>query len=253
MDSESRFAPQLDKVETRWSLVKRAHLGDSTDARDARNSLVLRYAPAIRGYVAALTRHSADADELSQDIVVRLIQGDFGGADPARGRFRDLLKISVRNHVRNFWDKQGRRDKANRRIAEEAGSPVASPVAEEDFDSSWRSNLIELGLARLEQYQADNPGNLYFDVLHLRSSHPELDSTALASRLSATRGREINAAGYRQQLKRARTRFAEFLVEEIADGLDQPSLDSVQDELIAVGLLDYIRDVLPEAWQARQN
>ena len=68
---------------------------------EARNVLVLRYLPAMRRYIAALLRGGPDADDVTHDVVVRLLSGDFAGADPARGRFRDLLKTAIRNIVRN--------------------------------------------------------------------------------------------------------------------------------------------------------
>ncbi|MEZ6097092.1 MAG: hypothetical protein R3C03_23195 [Pirellulaceae bacterium] len=50
---------------------------------------------------------------------------------------------------------------------------------------------------------------------------PEDSSTQLAERLSQAAGREIKADTTRQQLRRARVRFVEFLVSEIADGLQK--------------------------------
>lgn len=42
---------------------------------------------------------AANADELSRDVVMKLLRGGFAGADPGRGRFRDLPKVAVRNQV----------------------------------------------------------------------------------------------------------------------------------------------------------
>ena len=48
---------------------------DGPPGSDARNMLVMRYSPAIRSYVRAMTKNDEEADELSQDVVV---------ADPQR-------------------------------------------------------------------------------------------------------------------------------------------------------------------------
>lgn len=250
--SEDAFTPNIDMVETRWSILRRAHQPDDASAADARNFLVLRYASAIRGYVQALTRNEADADELAQDVIVRLIQGDFAGADPQRGRFRDLLKVSVKNMVRTFWDKHQRRGAIDKRLAEEAARDEAyEQESEETWSSQCRDSLIETAMARLEEYQKTNAGNVFYDALRIRSTFPELDSTGLAAELSKLHGREINAANYRQQLKRARTRFAEYIVEEVAQSLDSSSAERIQEELIDLGLYDYIKDVLPQNWQVQ--
>jgi len=250
MMSDDAFAPNLDMIETRWSILRRAYQPDAASAADARSFLVLRYAPAIRGYVQALTRNEADADELAQDVIVRLIQGDFAGADPNRGRFRDLLKVSVKNMVRSFWDKRQRRGAIDKRLAEDSAREESY---EQETDEAWsnqcRDSLIETAMGRLEEYQKANAGNVFYDALRIRSTFPELDSTGLAAELSKLHGREINAANYRQQLKRARTRFAEYIVEEVAQSLDMANADRIQEELIELGLYDYIKDVLPPNWQ----
>ena len=101
---------RLDAIPTQWSLVRRAHtLGSPANAEEARRLLVLRYAPAMRRYLGRLTKDQNAADDLAQDALVRLLRGDFAGADPNRGRFRDLLKASVRNLARNQWGKEARR------------------------------------------------------------------------------------------------------------------------------------------------
>lgn len=62
----------------------------------------MRYAPAIRRFVQVVVRDPSLADELSRDAIVRVLRGDFAGADPSRGRFRDLLKTAIRNMARNY-------------------------------------------------------------------------------------------------------------------------------------------------------
>ena len=49
-------------------------------------------------------------------------------------------------------------------------------------------------------------------------------------------------------MRRRRVRFAEYVVEEVANGLESANPPRIQDELIAVGLYEHIKDVLPESW-----
>lgn len=254
-EAEPTFTPKLDQIETQWSLLLHAHNLSESHAVDALNSLVLRYSPAIRGYVRMLTQNNADADDLAQEVVVRLLKGDFSGADPKRGRFRDLLMVAVKNMVRNHWERSNRRPKTGIEIPEAPEKKVAElhlhSGVDGDWLSQWRSALIDIGMSRLKLYQTENPGNVAYLAMQLRSSFPTLDSVELAARMSQMTGREISAATYRQHLKRSRVRFAEYIVEEIAQGLPDADVSRVQDELIEVGLFEYIRDVLPDAWQAR--
>src|SRR6516225_9748112 len=90
---------RLDEIPTQWSLLRLAQQNSFRVAGPARNTLALRYAGAIRSYVGAQVKDQQDADEVAQEVLVRIIRGDFAGADPQRGRFRDLLKVAVRNMV----------------------------------------------------------------------------------------------------------------------------------------------------------
>ena len=241
------FAPRLDAIETRWSMLRRAHHGTMASGSEARNALVMRYSPAIRSYVRAMTRNEEEADELSQDVVVRILKGDFAGADPDRGRFRDLLKIAVRNMVRNHWDKANRRRPAELDVAdadEGALDPDNDPWLE-----GWRNNLLSLTWSKLEDYEAENASSVAHSVLKLRAENPADDSKQLAEKLSARVGREVKPDTTRQQLRRARLRFAEFLVEEIADGLDEADPQRLQEELISLGLYEHVKDSLPDEWK----
>ncbi len=83
---------RLEAISTRWTLLRQAHEASTVTSAEARNALVLRYLPAVRRYLGAIVRNDQDADDLTQDVLTRLLSGDFSGADPARGRFRDFLK-----------------------------------------------------------------------------------------------------------------------------------------------------------------
>ncbi len=77
-----------------------------------------------------------------------------------------------------------------------------------------------------------------------------VEPVRLGGKLSQIVGKPVRADTTRQQLRRARLRFAEFLVEEIAQGLETAEPDRIQEELIALGLYEHIRDVLPDDWKS---
>lgn len=234
-------------IATQWSLVLLAHRGSVTSAGPARNELVLKYRRAIRSYLGAILRDDHAADELTQDVVVRLLSGTFASAAPENGRFRNYLKVAVRNIARSYWQTRLRDGK----LALDA-SVVA--VAKEDaaddpvWDYDWRSAVLHAAWRALQQFQQVTSGNVFYSVLKLRSENPELNSTALAKRLSEETGMNFTATNVRQQLHRARFRFAQILVEEVARSLDWPLPDEVEQELIDLGLIKYVRDFLPPDW-----
>src|SRR5262249_23823131 len=91
---------RLDEIGTEWGLLQQAHQAGE-GAAAPRNALVIRYARAIRNYVGALVSEPQDADEVTQDLLVRLLRGRFAAASPERGRFRRMLAVAARNLVRN--------------------------------------------------------------------------------------------------------------------------------------------------------
>jgi len=240
----------LDDIATRWSLLQLAHRDTVTVAGPARQALVLRYSQAIRNYAGALVGDDHDADELAQDVVVRLMKGDFGQPTPERGRFRDLLKVAVKNMVRNFWSRQKRRKKRNIDVEDLATiEQRQDDLAESAWLSTWQNSVLGLAWQTLQQYQNSIPGNVSYTLLRLRADHPDVDTVNLTERLAEATGRSHRPDAVRQKLRRARLRFAQLLIEEVAASIDDPSPERVEEELADIGLIEYVRDFLPADWR----
>jgi hypothetical protein len=103
----------------------------------------------------------------------------------------------------------------------------------------------------LDAHQRRSPGNLCHTVLRLSADFPDEDSKALAARASKQEGRTIKPEAFRKQVSRARRLFAELLVAEVAQTLEEPTPAQVEEELVAVGLMEYVRDFLPADWRTR--
>lgn len=239
----------LGNIQTQWSLIRKAHqmsvVGQS--ASSAREQMVMQYAPAIRRFVQLLVRDPDKADELSQDAVVRLLKGDFAGADPQRGRFRDLLKTAVRNMARNDWNRESRRQGVEFDLELLDGDETdAASRWEQEWTSRWRDTIMNLVWERLQQWEQQQPNSVAYTVLRLRAEKPEANSTELAELLSLQSGRSFKPDATRQQLRRARIRFTELLIEEIVNGMDDPDQQQITEELITLGLYASVKDVLPQ-------
>ena len=221
----------LDQISTRWAAVK-----DPV-------KFLMRYGPAIRKYLDALLKNVHDADEVSQDFLLRVLEHGFAGADPDRGRFRDYLKRAVRNAA---FTRLRRKDGAVR------DEGVLSGLADDDLDQAdaefladWRRCLLDRAWRGLEAHQRRAAGNLFYTALRLAVDHPEEDSEALAARASEQAGRPLRADAFRKQLSRARRAFAQLLVQEVTLTLEKPTPEMLEEELGELGLLEYVRDYLP--------
>jgi RNA polymerase sigma factor (sigma-70 family) len=235
--------PRLEAISTRWTLLRQAHGESEEAAAGARRELVLRYLPAVRRYVGAMVRKDDEAEDITQDVVMRLMNGDFAGADPSRGRFRDFLKMAIRNMVRSHWGRLKRR-----RVVDLGVETLQGPddnAREAVWLSSWREGVLELVWKAMEQHARNRPGSIGYTLLKLRADCPDDSSEQLAERLSEKLGRPVRADALRQALRRARLQFADLLITEIAKGLEGPTPEKIEEELAALGLLEYMRDLLP--------
>jgi RNA polymerase sigma-70 factor (ECF subfamily) len=227
----------LESITTNWAIL-----------RDPQQ-FVLRYGVAIRAYVLALLGKNADGEEVLQDFLVRIVaQGGFLSADPARGRFRDYLRTCLRNAAVSHLRRKPPDGVPLSSVDDPAILNSAERAAEAAWIDHWRQCLLDKAWRELDRHQQRSSGTIYHSVLRTAVEHRNEDSAALAARLSGSSGRAISPEAFRKQLSRARRIFAQALLAEVADTLDSADPDSVEQELIEVGLWGYIRDLLPADW-----
>src|SRR6516165_3947146 len=97
---------RLSRIDTHWTDLIRAHEQAGEAATEAQQQQLLRYYDAVRHYMAGIVDDWGTAEELTQEFAIRFLRGDFKRADPERGRFRDFLKMSLRNLAGSYWRKK---------------------------------------------------------------------------------------------------------------------------------------------------
>jgi DNA-directed RNA polymerase specialized sigma24 family protein len=234
----------LSRISTLWSLVSAAQHEPGGDSRAAQQKLLERYGSAIRRYLLGAVRDADAAADLWQEFVYRFLHGDLRGIDPERGRFRDYVKGVLFHLVADYHKK---RQRLPRQLPSEHPEPAVScePDAEQEqvFLASWRDELLARTWAALAAADEAN-GQSFHAVLRFRAEHPELRSDEMAEQLSGTLGKSLTAAGVRKTLERARDRFADLLLDEIAQALSNPTVENLEEELIDLNLLEYCRPAL---------
>jgi len=242
MDPET-LDQRLSRIATLWTLVRRAHDGGA-DARDAQRRMLERYGGAVRRYLQALLGNADAADELFQEFACQFLGGGLGGADPGRGRFRNFVKGVLFHLVAKY---QERRRRQPGPLAPDHPEPVAAEEdltgSEEAFLSSWRDDLLARSWAALAEHERTT-GKPFYAVLRCRADHPDWSSARLAEEMGRRLGKAVTAAGLRQTLHRAREKFADLLLEEVAHTLEAPTAERLGEELLDLGLLDYCRPAL---------
>lgn len=73
--------------------------------------------------------------------------------------------------------------------------------------------------------------------------------TQLRRRRPRAGGRTIRPEAFRKQVSRARRLFAELIVAETSRTLGDPTPLKVEEELIDIGVMKYVRPYLPTDWR----
>jgi RNA polymerase sigma factor (sigma-70 family) len=233
----------LQQISTLWAVVSQALAGPPEAVGAAQQQLLRRYRGAVYRYLLAAVRDPDAAEDLAQEFALRFIQGRLRGADPQHGRFRDYLKGVLAHLIADYY----RRRRPPLPLPDGAGEPAApaGSRAEDDaaFLGSWRQELLARAWEALEAIEG-RTGQPFHTVLRFRSDHPELRSAEMAERLAARLGKPLTAAGVRQTLRRARDKFADLLLDEVAQTLRHPTADQLGEELAELGLLQYCQAAL---------
>jgi RNA polymerase sigma-70 factor (ECF subfamily) len=225
----------LSSISTLWTVVSRAHGGSGQGVSAAQGELLQRYNRAIQRYLLGALHDPEAADELGQEFALRFIRGDFAGADPQRGRFRDFVKGVLSHLIADFYRKRARL----RNLPEGMPEPAApDPGSDKEFLKSWRDELMQHAWDALADEQA-RTGKPFHTVLRFRTDHPELKSDQLAEQLPTLLGSKVTAAWVRQTLHRARQKFIDLLLHAVLDTMSQPTMDDLEAELGELGLMKY--------------
>ena len=229
----------LSDIATHWTMLRQAHGGAADEAAAARQALMERYCGAVFRYLLRKVRDASVAEDLTQEFALRFIQGRFERADRERGRFRDYVRGALFRLVQDHYREQARGPRPVALEHDPAG-PDEQADADRAFRESWRQELLARAWRALEA----ETGQPCYAVLRLRADQPELTGAQMAEMLTARLGRDISPANLRQLLHRARERFAELLLDDIRESLEDAPTERVAEELAELNLLKYCKDAL---------
>ncbi len=134
---------------TIWTTIHQAGEHDAVALQD----VAQQYRQPVLEYVRRRGFQGNDAEDICQDVFVRVLQGGvLAKADRQRGRFRSLL-LSVTTHV--ILDRLRKRRETPVEDLE-----TESRESEREFNQEWALHLTERALDRMR-----DEGSPYFDVL----------------------------------------------------------------------------------------
>jgi RNA polymerase sigma-70 factor (ECF subfamily) len=210
---------------THWSVVVRAGDSRSPEAGSAMERLCQTYWYPLYVFVRRKGYTHEDACDLTQTFFARFIEKDYlRSVDESLGRFRTFLLTSMTNFLANEWDRaQAKRRGGGRQILsldavsveERYGiEPVDQATPETIFERSWAETVMKIVLDRL----ARELGEKRFELLKtfLLEDKGAVSYEQAASQLG------LSVAAITSAIYRMRTRFRDFLFEEISNTVASP-------------------------------
>jgi RNA polymerase sigma factor (sigma-70 family) len=208
--SRSRFESTV------WLTIWKARDNDP----GALDDFVRRYRAPIERFIAQNGFGQADAEELSQEVFLRIFKNNvLKKARRDRGRFRSLL-LTLTRHV--IQDERRRRGAAKRGGDHVIVSPqhnsedspsleelVASHTEDREFDNLWVRNILKLALEKL---RAENEP--YYTAFTMNLD--DYDYKAIAERMDKS-PKEVDNYVYR-----ARQKLIRLIRDEIATYASSP-------------------------------
>jgi RNA polymerase sigma factor (sigma-70 family) len=207
---------------THWSVVLEAARPESAGSVQAFARLYRDYWYPLYGYVRRRGRSPHEAEDLTQDFFVTLLERQrLRGMERAGGRFRSFLLKALQNFLANEWDRASARkrgggvpvlplddlDAESRFLADGSGG---SP--ETDFDRSWAFAVIRHAMDNLaREMEAAGKGNL-LQLLrpHLQGDRSGRPHAEVAAELGLSEG------AVKVAVHRLRQRYGELLRAEVA-------------------------------------
>ncbi len=237
--SNNEPRPKQCFATTCWSRVVAAGGGESDDARVALSELCQAYWQPLYAYVRGLGYSVADAQDLTQAFITRLLEKrTLEAADRERGKFRSFLLGSLDHFLCNEFDRASALKRGGGRIPISLDfatgesrielEPAHNITPERLFERHWALAVLETVVKRLEaEYRAAGKER-HFESLRdaLTGDRDRPDYAAIGERLDMT------ADATRQAAQRLRKRYRTLLREEVGQTVANPS--EVDEELAAL-------------------
>jgi len=208
----------------------------SEKAREALATLCETYWYPLYAFLRSRGYGAENAQDLTQAFFARILEKHtIEHADPARGRFRSFLLMSLKNFAANEHDREIAKkrgggvpivslelESAEGRFQME---PADNETPEKIFDRRWALTLLERVFSRLKAEGVRSGRHSQFEGLktYLTGDQPQMSYAQTASDLGMSEG------AVKVAVHRLRRHFRDLVRDEIAQTVSSP--EEVEDEL----------------------
>ncbi|QDU72565.1 hypothetical protein [Mucisphaera calidilacus] len=176
---------RADFPATQWTLIGEAS-GAGDRAREALNSLLANYLPALRSHLIFRKRFRSDeADELLQGFIAdKVIERNLlSKADQARGKFRTLLLTALNNYVISVKraEKAAKRQPGGSlRSIDDEGAEHLGAVEDahvRTFEVEWARLVLNQTVERVREQCDSSQRPELWGILEMRILRPTLEGS----------------------------------------------------------------------------
>jgi DNA-directed RNA polymerase specialized sigma24 family protein len=227
---------------TRWSIVLRAQDKSAvTEAQRALNTLCETYWYPLYAFARSKGYSEHDAKDSTQGFFLYLLEQNlFADADREKGKLRTfLITVFQRYLIRDYRKREAEKRGGGQRISsldemleEGEGKYRREPSVSQDpadvFLKAWATSILDKSRELLRTEMAREGKNEAF-----RALTPFLDPDRDRSHSYETVARQLSIRqdALRQVVSRLRKRYGELIRAQIADTLDNPSGDAIDEEM----------------------
>jgi RNA polymerase sigma-70 factor (ECF subfamily) len=213
--------------ETHWSIVQRARANEpGTETRRALEEICKGYWLPIYAFVRRSGERPAEAEELTQEFLMRMVEGEFlASADRERGKLRTFLLACVKHFLASHRRMSHRQKRGggqvpvsiDQAVAEHgyAAEPVDELTPDAVFERRWAVSLMDQVMRALAQQMEEEGKRELYDAL-LPFTHLYAPPSSIAE-AAAKLG--MNEAAVKMAVSRLRQRLRERLREAVAETL----------------------------------
>jgi DNA-directed RNA polymerase specialized sigma24 family protein len=227
---------------TRWSIVLRAQdKSNVTEAQRAISTLCETYWYPLYAFARSKGYSEHDAKDSTQGFFLYLLEQDlFAGADREKGKLRTfLITVFHRYLIRDYRQREAEKRGGGQSIAsldemleEGEGKYRREPFVNQDpaevFLKAWAVSVLDLSRQLLHKEMGAEGKSETFQALE---PFLEPDRERTHSYEAVARQLGVRQDALRQVVSRFRKRYGELIRAQIADTLEDPSKEAIDEEM----------------------
>ena len=234
-DSSTKPGEPRDFRTTDWHMVLSVGAPQSPAAEQALERLCRLYWYPIYAFIRRRGYDPHEAQDLTQDFFAHLLENNsLTSVDPAKGKFRSFLLVSLKNLLANDWNRKQALKRGGKcaflswdeasvesRYQQELSHDL---TPEKIFDQTWVSVVLAEVWNKLRmEYAAERRGGLFDAIEGCLCGEKAGSYAEVGSRLSMTEG------AVKMAVLRLRKRYRELLLAETANTVCTP--DGIEGEI----------------------